>query len=138
MMIITQQILERMIAHAEREAPIEACGYLAGRNGRVETDYAMTNVDAREDHFSFDPTEQFAVRREARRAGLQIIGVYHSHPATPARPSEEDIRLAYDPEPVYVIVSLAGMEPAVRAYRIRGGAVEEENLTVIERYGEDL
>jgi proteasome lid subunit RPN8/RPN11 len=84
-MIIAQNIVDQIIAHACREAPIEACGYLGGMDDRITAIYEMKNIDGREDHFSFEPQEQFAAHKKARQAGLKIIGVYHSHPVTPAR-----------------------------------------------------
>ncbi|MEE9914061.1 MAG: M67 family metallopeptidase [Deltaproteobacteria bacterium] len=129
-MMITQKIVEAMIAHAEREAPIEACGYLGGLDNGITAIYEMKNVDGREDHFSFDPQEQFAVHKKVRQAGLKIIGVYHSHPATPARPSAEDIKLAYDPAALYVIVSLLATRPDVKAFWIRQGMIDEETLII--------
>ncbi len=128
-MIIPETVQIAMIAHARREAPIEACGYLVGAEGLVHEAHAMTNADAREDHFSFVPEEQFAAFKKVRQADLQIVGVYHSHPATAARPSAEDVRLAYDPGLLYVIISLEGREATVKGFRIRQGTVEEEPLT---------
>lgn len=58
--------------------------------------------------------------------------VYHSHPATPARPSAEDIRLANDPSISYVIVSLAGPEADVKSFLIHNGQVSPEPLEVLE------
>ena len=88
----------------------------------------MTNAEGREDHFTFDPKEQFEAYRMARALEVEIVGAYHSHPATPARPSEEDIRLAFDPGILYVIVSLMGGERTVKAFWIRDGKGEEEPL----------
>jgi len=130
-MEIERDVVERVIAHAEREAPIEACGYLAGAGGQVTRHYPMTNMEGREDHFTFDPREQFAVHKTVRQEGLEIIGAYHSHPATPARPSVEDIRLACDPALIYVIISLMGGQRGVKAFRIREGKAEDEPLTVV-------
>lgn len=132
-MIILQNIIERIIAQARREAPIEACGYLGGINDRITEVYEMKNIDGREDHFSFDPQEQFAVHKRARQAGIKITGVYHSHPVTPARPSMEDIALAYDPTPLYVIVSLTEGKPTVKGYWIRQGTVNEEQLNIEDK-----
>lgn len=131
-MILPAEIVEDMYAHAEKEAPIEACGYLAGFGERVVRRYAMTNTDRSEEHFALDPQEQFSVMKAMREEGMSIIGVYHSHPASQARPSAEDIRLAYDPTIVYVIVSLHGGTRSVGGFRIRQGTVEEEPLTIIE------
>ena len=66
----------------------------------------MTNIDNEPDHFSFEPKEQFAAVKDARNQGLSLMAVYHSHPETPARPSQEDLRLLKDPNMIYVIVSL--------------------------------
>ena len=131
-MIIRKSIAENIFRHAEREAPVEACGYLAGQEGVVTRDYPMTNVDGREDHFSFDPQEQFTVHRAAREEGLRILAVYHSHPASPARPSPEDIKLAYDPTLVYVILSLLDGKRIIRGFHIRQGTVEEEPFVIEE------
>ncbi len=130
-MLIRKDVLEKVVAHAKREAPIEACGYLALREGVVVRHFEMTNTDRRRDHFTLDPQEQFRVHREARAEGLEIGAVYHSHPLTPARPSAEDIRLAADPRLTYLIVSLAGGASDVKAYRIRGSEVAMEYLEIV-------
>ncbi len=106
MIILSKNILSKLKQQAEAEAPIEACGYLAGRENRVEKIFPMTNVDQSPDHFSLDPKEQFAVIKDARQQDLKLLAMYHSHPETPARMSEEDKRLAFDPEMTYMIYSL--------------------------------
>ncbi len=134
-MKIQKQILERLFAHAKKEAPIEACGYLAGKNGIVSISYELTNLDRSAEHFSFDPREQFATLRNARDKGLEIYATYHSHPASPARPSAEDIRLAYDPNILYVILSLADQKKDARAFKIRNQKAEPVPIEVIEHEG---
>lgn len=125
---IEEKVVAAMIAHGRREEPNEACGYLAARDGVVCRSFEFTNIDAAPDHYSMDPAEQFAAIRRMREEGLQLVAAYHSHPATPARPSVEDIRLANDPNIIYVIVSMmAGVEP-VRAYRIQQGEVKDIQL----------
>ena len=129
-MKIGADVIEQVLAHAKREAPIEACGFLMGSGGIVTRALAITNAEQREDHFTFNPEEQIEAYRTAKDAGLDIIGAYHSHPATPARPSAEDMRLAADPALLYVIISLADDRERVRAFRIRNGSVAEESLKV--------
>ena len=63
-------ILETIYREAEKEAPLEACGYLAGKEGVISTHYKMTNVDQSEIHYSFDPQEQFQVIKTVRNSGL--------------------------------------------------------------------
>lgn len=132
-MTIDKDIIKKIVAHAEREAPIEACGYLMGVNGRVTRDYPMNNIEKREDHYRADPVQQIAAFETARQQGLTIIAAYHSHPVMEAKPSDEDIRLAYDPGLIYVIISLAEGQKTVKAFRIREGVVEEEPLVVETR-----
>ena len=127
-MLIPKYIIEDIYDHARNGLPEEVCGYLAGSGEEVKKSYRMVNVDHSPEHFSFDPAEQFAVLRAARKEGLEILANYHSHPETPARPSEEDIRLAYDPEISYVIVSLAAAQPDIKSFRIRNGEVEKEEI----------
>jgi len=100
---IPNEIFEQMLEQAGAEAPIEACGILAGRGRTVERIYRMTNIEAREDHYMMEPAEQLAAVKDMRAAGLNMLAIYHSHPATAARPSAEDIRLAFTPDITYVI-----------------------------------
>ncbi|MDR1633286.1 MAG: M67 family metallopeptidase [Dysgonamonadaceae bacterium] len=131
MMLIPRHIIDDVIAHAWNELPDEACGLLAGHGNQVVKQYPLTNIDHSPEHFSFDPKEQFAVLREARKQGLQIVANYHSHPETPARPSEEDIRLAFDPNIAYFILSLQDVEnPVLKAFSIREGIVEPIKIII--------
>jgi proteasome lid subunit RPN8/RPN11 len=130
-LIVPTHILERMLAWAKAHVPVEACGILAGRNGKVEKLYEMTNVDNSSNHFMMDPKEQFAVARDVRSEGLEMLGVYHSHPKTPARPSEEDIRLALTPNVTYVIVSLQNPDkPVIRGFAFKNNSHEEVPVNI--------
>lgn len=128
---IEERVLNGLLAHGRREEPNEACGYLAAKDGLICRHFELTNIDAAPDHYTMDPAEQFATMRQIREAGLQLVAVYHSHPETPARPSVEDLRLAYDPNTIYVIVSLmAGVEP-IRAFKIQQGVDSEVPIEVV-------
>jgi len=132
MIKIPKNIYEAIVKHVKSKAPIEACGYLAGIDGEVKAFYEMTNVDNSEEHFSFDPKEQFEVFKEASKQKLRLIACYHSHPATPARPSQEDIRLAYDPNISYIIVSLAGETPDIKSFKIKNNEVTKEEVEILQ------
>jgi proteasome lid subunit RPN8/RPN11 len=132
MLRIKQSVLQAITAHANRELPNEACGYLATENDIVTSYYELTNIDKAVDHFSMDPQEQFRAVKEMRRRGQVLKAVYHSHPETPPRPSGEDIRLAYDPELSFVIISLAPVEAPVKSFLIVKGQVSEELIEIIE------
>jgi proteasome lid subunit RPN8/RPN11 len=130
MIRIKQKVIGSLIKHALTDAPVEACGYLAEKDDIIEKHFPLTNIDASNEHFSLDPKQQFAAVRELRLLGLKLKAVYHSHPATPARPSEEDIRLASDPSLSYVIVSL-DKETVIKSFRINAGIVEEEEIVIV-------
>ncbi len=130
---IPKVIFEQMIAQVKSEAPIEACGILAGSDSRVEKLYKMTNADKRSDHFMMEPAQQFKVVKDIRAAGLEMLAIYHSHPATAARPSAEDIRLALTPDVTNVIVSLAnGDHPAVKGFLMENGSIIEVPVKIME------
>lgn len=129
MLRIPGNIVEELYDHAQTGLPEEICGYLAGNGREVSRVFRMTNIDHSPEHFAFDPAEQFQVIRAARKEGLEILANYHSHPETPARPSEEDIRLAFDPEISYVIVSLAAAEPDMKSFRIRNGKSKRKRFS---------
>jgi len=115
---ISTPIRQALIEHAQSLTPVESCGYLGGKDGKVTRFFPMTNVDNSPEHFSFDPKEQFQVLKEARKEGLDLVAVYHSHPASPARLSAEDIRLFNDPTPVYIIVSLLNDVPVINGFKV--------------------
>ncbi len=135
-MKIERDVVDHIIAHAEQDAPIEACGYLLGIEDCIIRYQPMTNAEGREDHFSFVPQEQFAAYKSARQEGLEIIGVYHSHPVTPARPSAEDIHLLIDPRLIYVIFSLGNGAKTLKAFYIIKKKVKEEQLIIEEQQHE--
>ena len=131
MLKIYRDIIDEIITHGRHDAPLEACGYLAEKEGVICKSIAMKNVDASPVHYSMDPEEQFAAVRSCREAGLTVRAVYHTHPETEAYPSAEDIKLAYDPKISYIIVSLAGSVPTIHSFIIKNNMVSEEKLEII-------
>ena len=130
---IPGDIFDQMVEQARAEAPIEACGILAGNNGRVEKIYKMKNADKSSNHFMMAPEEQFKVVKDIRACGLKMLAIYHSHPVTPARPSAEDIRLSLTPDLVYVIVSLKNKNmPAIKGFLIEDSSVTDATVEVID------
>ena len=131
MLRIPRTIYDDLIAHAREGFPLEVCGILGGREGTVERAFRMTNVDASNEHFTLEPREQFAVAKQLRAAGLEMAAIYHSHPESPARPSEEDIRLAHTPDVSYVIISVLDRErPELKSFRISDGVVTAEAVEI--------
>ena len=135
-MIIPQNIIDELIAQAVKDAPNESCGYLLGiispstEGGQGEAlvteNYWMENIDHSSEHFSFAPKDQFAALRYAREKGLKIFANWHSHPASPSRPSQEDLRLANDPTIRYAILSLLDGKPKLNSFKILNGQVVDK------------
>ena len=127
-MKIPHNIIEELIAQAQKDAPDESCGYLLGAGDEVTENYWMENIDHSPEHFSFAPKDQFAALRYAREKGLKILANWHSHPASPSRPSQEDLRLANDPTIRYAILSLLDGEPKLNSFKILNGEVVDKEI----------
>ena len=119
MIELPRELLCAVVGHARREAPYEACGWLAGRGAKAERVYPVANVAGdRRRAFEMEPEAQLRSMREIRRSGLELVATYHSHPTTPPRPSVKDSLLALYPDSAHLIISPADAEPEVRCYRI--------------------
>ncbi len=126
---IRREVLERLRVEALRDPAMECCGLLAGRDGVITTIYPATNALASATHFEIAPQELFERFREMRAAGLELLGIYHSHPQGQNQPSRRDIQRAYYPDAAYFILSTApDAAKPVRAFRIRGGDVRELHI----------
>jgi len=130
MFTIAKEFIDEILNEARTASNREICGVLGGKDGRVERVYKMKNTAKNPECCYFmDSIEQLRVMKEIRNSGLEMIGIYHSHPESSAYPSARDVELAFYPEAVYVIVSLKNKElPEVRAFRIVEGKIEEEKI----------
>jgi proteasome lid subunit RPN8/RPN11 len=120
-MRVRRAVIDAIVEHARRERPLECCGLLIGSADEVIESHAARNSEQSAVVYRVDPADHFRAIRNARAKGLAVIGAYHSHPRSEAQPSATDIREANDPDFVHVIVSLAGAEPQVAAFRINEG-----------------
>ncbi|GFO69248.1 Mov34/MPN/PAD-1 family protein [Geomonas limicola] len=131
MLTIPEAIHRAVLEHARQGFPLEVCGILGGTDGCVKSHFPMTNTDASNEHFTMEPREQFSVVKALRAEGQEMVAIYHSHPESPARPSEEDIRLAFTPNVYHLIVSLLDREqPVAKAFSISDGVVEAAEITI--------
>ncbi len=110
MLSIGKDLLQQIIAHAQRSYPAECCGILVGRRKekRVVTaacPAANVSRDGRRDRYDIDPTDIYRIARETEGGPDQIIGFYHSHPGFPPHPSVHDAAKAW-PYYSYLIVSV--------------------------------
>ena len=118
---LTRAQFDELIAHAREAAPHECCGLIGGSSeGLAQTIYRTRNIAA-DGAVSYEaaPEDLFAAQRKMRERGEELLAIYHSHPrARVPEPSTTDVRLAYYPSAVYLIVGLGNTDPCMRAFRI--------------------
>jgi proteasome lid subunit RPN8/RPN11 len=112
---------DEILRHARESDPAECCGLVGGSNDRkARSIYPLHNIAANPlVTYEAAPEELFAAQRLMRDRGEALLAIYHSHPrSVEPLPSDTDVRLAYYPETIYLIVGLAGDEPVLRAFQI--------------------
>jgi proteasome lid subunit RPN8/RPN11 len=119
-------VADAMLAHAAKSAPREACGLLVGRDAVVQRAVAARNLASEPTRYEIAPQDHFAAVRAARDDGLEVIGAYHSHPASPAVPSPTDREAAFGGF-LFVIASPVP-RPHLRAWELRDGNFVERPL----------
>ncbi|MEP7378535.1 MAG: M67 family metallopeptidase [Chloroflexota bacterium] len=130
-MRLSEELRDQIVAAARAALPNEAVGLLVGM-AQPERYIAMVNAAGSPYRYSIDPEEQLAAWTDLESRGESVWAIVHSHVASPAQPSRTDIELAYFPESLYVIVSLANpANPEIRAWSIVRGTVTEVSLAVI-------
>jgi len=128
---IRGEIVERMLEEARQSPGTECCGLLAGRDGVISVILPAANALASATTYEIAPQELFRMFRFLREAGLEHMGIYHSHVAGPGVPSATDIERAYYPDVAYFIVALeAEAAGRVGAFSIRDGVVVELTIEV--------
>ena len=140
---ISRSLVDEMIAHAREDLPNEACGIVHARDGTPVSVHRVTNVAASPYRFEMHGIEQMELEQSRDDSGETLFAIYHSHVASPAYPSQTDVRMAFFPpgevdqtpaypEALYILVSLAEDPPPVHAYHIReGGVIEEQPIAIV-------
>jgi proteasome lid subunit RPN8/RPN11 len=132
---ISRDLHDKIVAHARKDHPDEACGVLAGPAGsdRPERFIPMTNAERSPTFYRFDSAEQFREWQDMDERDEEPVVIYHSHTATQAYPSRTDISYASEPGAHYVLVSTRDEnETEFRSFRIVDGEVTEEPVSVVE------
>jgi [CysO sulfur-carrier protein]-S-L-cysteine hydrolase len=133
---VSAELLQAVIDAAREGLPNEACGLLvstsSATDGGTPTRYVpLRNAAESPYRYLIDAQEQLHVWMELEDAGEVPWAIVHSHVASVAVPSATDVGLAYFPDSLYVICSLADPErPTVRAWSIREGSVSEVPLAI--------
>lgn len=135
---ISATLLQEVIDALRAGVPNEACGVLV--SDRYWTDggaavrwISLRNAAESPYRYMIDPQEQLKVWTELDDADEAVWAIVHSHVASPAQPSQTDVGLAFYPDSLYVIVSLADFDhPTARGWSILDGVVSEVSLLVTE------
>lgn len=128
---LTEPLARQIVQCALNDAPDETCGLIAGLGGRAQVILPVRNVaaDARV-HYEMDHATLVQAMFEIEHRGLELIGIYHSHPNGEPIPSQTDIRLANYPDVIHVIVSLKGEAPRLAGWLIRPTEVDPVMLHI--------
>jgi proteasome lid subunit RPN8/RPN11 len=123
-------IWRAMRRHVQRRAPLEACGLLAGGDGRVEWMTAVRNKAGSRVRYLMDPSDQWRAFNKMEQMGLELIGIYHSHPNGPRHPSATDIQESMYPVVQVIWYRENGIWQA-GGFWIGSGVVSEVSLQII-------
>ena len=131
-LIIPRDLFDEILEHCSSAFPNEACGILAGKEGRVARVYAVTNIEPSPVSYFMDPGEQLHVQKQMRERKEEMVAIFHSHPYSPAYPSAKDVQLAFYDDTVYLIVGLSvGKVNEIKAFTITEGNVREVGIRVV-------
>lgn len=128
---LSRALFEALLEEARRSLPHECCGLLGGQGGEVTQIFPATNALASPVAYEISPRELFELFRRLRAEKLELVGIYHSHPAGENVPSARDRERAYYPEIAYVILSPRADHPRpLRAFLLTEGSIEELGVEV--------
>ena len=135
---ILASIVQNLSAQAQKDSHHECCGLLAGRENLITRTFPAINAAINPaTSYEIAIPQLFEFMREIRAAGLDFLGIYHSHPNGKNEPSPRDIAWAYYPDAAYFIISLlAGAPHPVRAFSIREGCVKELEIQIVASEGD--
>lgn len=128
--IIPEQLWLQICSHADGRLPEEACGLLAGNDQRVQEVIPIPNILHSPMRYRMDPADQLRAFQQIEERGFELVGIFHSHPLGPNRPSDTDIAEAYYPESVYVIIYPYETGWKARGFIINAPVVNEIPLII--------
>jgi len=139
MIFIATDLLAQINREAEDAYPNECCGLLAGTG---EPDEAITIssvhhsdnvcVEKRHDRFEVDPRVRLELMRALVGSPRRIVGHYHSHPDHPPVPSEYDLRMAFEPDLLWLIVAVEGGHATeVMAHKVNAGRTTFHKIPLV-------
>jgi proteasome lid subunit RPN8/RPN11 len=130
-LVLKRKDWQAMRQHVNRRAPLEACGLLAGKHKQVELRLGIDNAERSPVRYRMEPRAQWRAFLRFEASGLELVGIYHSHPNGPDRPSATDIANSLYPVVQIIWFRVAGTWQA-GGFSIDAGKVVKIPLEVIE------
>jgi proteasome lid subunit RPN8/RPN11 len=132
---LSADMVQALIDHARAAYPNEMCGVIVGDRAAADGGRPLRweptrNRAASPLRYEIHPDDLLRLTIETENAGHEFWAIAHSHTHSPARPSPTDVGLAFYPDAIYLLVSLADNEPAVATWRIVGGEIHPVELIV--------
>ena len=130
--ILPRHLVNQILHQAQISPDVEVCGLITARQGRPQRCIPVANVSEQPQRlFAMDPKQQIDALRSMREQKEELFGIYHSHPHSPADPSDTDLDQAGYPEALYVIVSLNTKGVLeMRGFRLKDGKTEQVQLEI--------
>jgi proteasome lid subunit RPN8/RPN11 len=142
--VISEKEIKKIKIHGEKAYPEECCGVLIGKKEVKEEDEILhvlearamrnTNEGTRERRYNIDPIDLMKIDKEAEENGLELLGIYHSHPNHPSQPSKFDLEHAW-PNFSYVVLSVKdGKSDTITSWKLkpdRSNFLQEEIKTLL-------
>lgn len=137
MLTIERPFLNQILDHLQACYPLEGCGLVAGNDeGWVTAVYPIENSLQSPTAYRMDPMQQLQAMLALEANGWQLVAIYHSHPQGPETPSDTDIKQAYYPESLTMIVSLQTRnKPVIRVFQIPGPTIIEKKMRIEQPSG---
>jgi proteasome lid subunit RPN8/RPN11 len=136
---LSQQLYDELRAHGEETYPHECCGILLGKSDADNLTVHQllragnTRTDSAHNRYHIAPEELIKAQREARKAGLDIVGFYHSHPDHPAQWSPTDFAEAHWLGCAYIITAIEKGAAKITNSFLLTGSTEEDKAFANQR-----
>jgi len=130
---IVRHVLDDVQDHARADAPRECCGLLVGTAERIVDSVRAANLHEGTTRFLIDPRDHVRAIRDSRARQLDVVGFYHSHPRSPAYPSETDVAESGYAGALHLIVGVGTQGPERRLFRIDGTKVTEVAFSLTDQ-----
>jgi proteasome lid subunit RPN8/RPN11 len=133
---LPRALWDQIRSHLQANLPEEACGIIAGipipdqPGWKAQTIFPVENILHSPTRYRMEPHAQLEALTEIDQAGLEFVGIFHSHPLGPAHPSQTDLLESYYPNVIYLICSRNGLDWYCSGYRFQDQSYQEIGILI--------